>query len=271
MAQKINSNLFRKSLQNSEWNYKFQGLNKEEISLFTYKSVKIEKFIVNLFKYHSLLVTTFKLDFSKTQLQICISFLKSPSHKKLKDERKTQKYLCAYLTKKFLITIFKNYYNTKINVKLKDVTKVFEDSLMKSKSARLEYRKVLKKLKRFRSFPDFLVINKIIFIVLINRKSSRLLGSIVSYLISNQKKNHYYILAFIKNVLAILIKSKVSKVSGIKIKVSGRINGFSRSKSRFITIGNLPIQSLNSNIDYSEAKAYTQSGTFGIKTWISEK
>lgn len=271
MAQKINSNLFRRSLQNSEWNYKFQGLNKEEVSLFTYKSVKIEKFIVNLFRYHSLLVTTFKLDFSKTQLQICISFLKSPSHKKLKSKQKTQKYICTYLTKKFLITIFKNYYNTKINVKLKDITKVFEDNLMKYKPARLEYRKVLKKLKRFKSFPDFLVICKIIFVVLINKKSSRLLGNIISYLISNQKKNHYYILAFIKNVLAILIKSKLSEVSGIKIKISGRLNGFSRSKSRFITIGNLPIQSLNSNIDYSEAKAYTQNGTFGIKTWISEK
>jgi len=271
MAQKINSNLFRKSLQNSEWNYKYQCLNKEEISLFTYKNVKIEKFIVNLFRYHGLFVTTLKLDFSKTKLQICISFFKSPSYKKLKIKQKTKKSLCTDLTKKFLITVFKNYYNTEINIKLKDITKSFEDNLMKFKSARLEYRKLLKKLKRFKNFPDFIVIYKIIFVVLINKKSSRLLGNIISYLISNQNKNHYYILAFIKNVSTILLKSKLSKVSGIKIKVSGRINGFSRSKSRFITAGNLPIQSLNSNIDYSETKAYTPNGTFGIKTWINEK
>ena len=39
MSQKVNAALFRRSLQNSESNYKYIKLNKEESSFLLYKNV----------------------------------------------------------------------------------------------------------------------------------------------------------------------------------------------------------------------------------------
>ena len=81
----------------------------------------------------------------------------------------------------------------------------------------------------------------------------------------------FHPLTFFKKVFNILIKSKVSVILGIKIKVSGRINGFPRAKSRLLALGTLPLQSIKYNVDYYESKAYTPNGTFGVKVWICQK
>jgi len=271
MAQKINANLFRKSLQNSEWTSKYQNTNKEETSLFIFKNIKIEKYITNLFRFYGFFITSYQIDFYKSQLKIYISFIKNPFYKNVEIKKTNKKLFYKHLTKTFLITVLTNYYNVKVNLKLKDLTNTFENNLIKFKSVRMEHRKLLKNLRRFKNYDNFLGITKLIFIVLSNRKSTKLLSNFMSYLISIQKKKHYHVLIFIKNILNIVLKSKLSKILGIKIQISGRINNRRKSKRKVITLGNLPIQSLNSYIDYTESKSYTKNGTFGIKVWICEK
>lgn len=58
-------------------------------------------------------------------------------------------------------------------------------------------------------------------------------------------------------------------VKGAKIKLSGVVDGPSSiSRREWLKKGELPLQTLRSNIDYGEATAFTVGGTVGIKVWI---
>ena len=57
-------------------------------------------------------------------------------------------------------------------------------------------------------------------------------------------------------------------VLGVKIKVSGRLNGAEISRNDRLSVGRMPLQSLRANIDYGEATAFNSYGTVGIKVWI---
>lgn len=55
---------------------------------------------------------------------------------------------------------------------------------------------------------------------------------------------------------------------GIKIQLSGRINGAEISRSEKYAVGSIPTQTLRADIDYAEVPALTRSGFIGIKVWI---
>ena len=82
-------------------------------------------------------------------------------------------------------------------------------------------------------------------------------------------KSHTQFLFTLKDILVTLHKTKIAKTKGIKIKIKGRFNGKARSASKIIIIGEIPIQTLDENIDYSESTSYTFNGTFGVKVWIA--
>ena len=82
-------------------------------------------------------------------------------------------------------------------------------------------------------------------------------------------KRHNYFLTFIKRIATLFISFKTSKVKGIKISISGRFNRAPRAKTRLITAGDIPTQTITKSIDYDEATSYTKNGTFGIKLWVN--
>jgi small subunit ribosomal protein S3 len=55
---------------------------------------------------------------------------------------------------------------------------------------------------------------------------------------------------------------------GIKVRVSGRLNGAEIARSEWYLQGRLPLQTLRADIDYGFAEAYTTYGVIGVKTWI---
>jgi len=55
---------------------------------------------------------------------------------------------------------------------------------------------------------------------------------------------------------------------GIKIRVSGRLNGAEIARSEWYLHGQLPLHTLRSDIDYGFAEAYTTFGRIGVKCWI---
>ena len=57
-------------------------------------------------------------------------------------------------------------------------------------------------------------------------------------------------------------------VSGIKIKVSGRLAGAEMARTEKACVGKIPLQTLDAHIDYGFAEALTSYGTIGIKVWI---
>lgn len=55
---------------------------------------------------------------------------------------------------------------------------------------------------------------------------------------------------------------------GIKVRVSGRLNGAEIARSEWYLQGRLPLQTLRADIDYGVAEAFTTYGVVGVKTWI---
>lgn len=57
---------------------------------------------------------------------------------------------------------------------------------------------------------------------------------------------------------------------GIRIEVSGRLNGAEMSRREKLIQGSVPLHTLRANIDYNLAVAKTPSGTIGVKVWINK-
>lgn len=58
------------------------------------------------------------------------------------------------------------------------------------------------------------------------------------------------------------------RVKGVKIQVSGRLNGAEIARSEWVRAGRVPLQTLRANIDYSYRTASTIYGIIGVKVWI---
>ncbi|NMB56945.1 30S ribosomal protein S3 [Candidatus Beckwithbacteria bacterium] len=65
-----------------------------------------------------------------------------------------------------------------------------------------------------------------------------------------------------------LDKSMDAGAKGIKVQLSGRIDGAEIGRSEKYWKGSIPTQTLRSDIDYAEMPALTRSGYIGIKVWI---
>jgi small subunit ribosomal protein S3 len=55
---------------------------------------------------------------------------------------------------------------------------------------------------------------------------------------------------------------------GIKIMISGRLNGAEIARREALSAGSVPLQNLRADIDYAQGFAHTIFGAIGIKIWI---
>jgi len=55
---------------------------------------------------------------------------------------------------------------------------------------------------------------------------------------------------------------------GIKVKISGRLNGAEMARSEMIKDGRTPLHTFRADIDYAISEAHTTYGRLGIKVWI---
>ena len=68
-----------------------------------------------------------------------------------------------------------------------------------------------------------------------------------------------------KKAIAAAIKGGVR---GVKIRVSGRLDGAEIARSEWYNEKSVPLHTLRADIDYGTAEALTSYGIIGIKTWI---
>lgn len=61
---------------------------------------------------------------------------------------------------------------------------------------------------------------------------------------------------------------QLPEVKGVKVMVSGRLDGVEIARSEWLSSGKLPLHTLRSNIDFAQREAYTTYGVIGIKVWI---
>lgn len=58
------------------------------------------------------------------------------------------------------------------------------------------------------------------------------------------------------------------EVKGVKLMVSGRLNGIEIARKEWLREGRLPLSTIRANIDYGFAEAHCTYGVVGIKVWI---
>nr|YP_009314158.1 Ribosomal protein S3 [Izziella formosana]SCW22412.1 Ribosomal protein S3 [Izziella formosana] len=75
-------------------------------------------------------------------------------------------------------------------------------------------------------------------------------------------------IAFRRAVRQAVQRSQRANISGIKIQVSGRLNGAEIARSEWVREGRVPLQTLRANIDYSYRIAQTTYGILGVKVWL---
>ena len=74
--------------------------------------------------------------------------------------------------------------------------------------------------------------------------------------------------AFKRAMREALQRAQKQNVKGIKIQVSGRLNGAEIARSEWVREGRVPLQTLRADIDYATKEANTIYGVLGIKIWL---
>jgi small subunit ribosomal protein S3 len=69
------------------------------------------------------------------------------------------------------------------------------------------------------------------------------------------------------------MKQEINKVEragalGVKVVVSGRLNGSEIARTEMLTSGKVPLHTLRADIDFAKTTARTTYGAIGIKLWI---
>jgi small subunit ribosomal protein S3 len=75
-------------------------------------------------------------------------------------------------------------------------------------------------------------------------------------------------IAFRRATRTVLQRAERQNVNGIKIQVSGRLNGAEIARSEWVREGRVPLQTLRADIDYATTEANTIYGVLGIKIWL---
>jgi small subunit ribosomal protein S3 len=63
-------------------------------------------------------------------------------------------------------------------------------------------------------------------------------------------------------------KAQRLNIEGIKVQVSGRLNGAEIARSEWVREGRVPLQTLRADIDYATKRAQTTYGVLGVKVWV---
>jgi len=58
------------------------------------------------------------------------------------------------------------------------------------------------------------------------------------------------------------------EIKGVKIKVSGRLNGVEIARKEWLKQGRMPLGTIRANIDYAQTEAYCTYGVIGVKVWM---
>lgn len=74
--------------------------------------------------------------------------------------------------------------------------------------------------------------------------------------------------AYKRAVNQAVMRAMKAGAKGIKVMVSGRLNGAEIARAEWVVEGKVPLHTLRADIDYATATAHTTYGALGIKVWI---
>ena len=75
-------------------------------------------------------------------------------------------------------------------------------------------------------------------------------------------------IAYRRAVKMAIASTMRGNAEGIKIQISGRLNGAEMARSEMFKEGRTPLHTLRADIDYALVEAHTKVGVIGVKVWI---
>jgi hypothetical protein len=82
---------------------------------------------------------------------------------------------------------------------------------------------------------------------------------------------HSQVIETVNQLFDFLFQLKNTNFKGLRLQVSGRINGVDMAKKQVVSYGSVPLQTMSSFISYNHTAAFTPFGVCGIKTWFCYK
>ena len=116
-----------------------------------------------------------------------------------------------------------------------------------------------------KNIKKILAPNRQITINIIEVEKVNLNASLIGDLVVKQLEDR---VAFRRAIREAMQCAQEDNVSGIKIQVSGRLNGAEMARSEWIREGRVPLQTLRADIDYVIKEASTIYGILGVKVWL---
>ena len=226
----------------------------------------------------NVLLTNYNLNFFQNSLffNLTVFFrtVKTKKYKLLLTNKKKIQLNNLYINQKLKInTIFLNQFcllkkNLNI-VTVKNLNKEINPRLIKF--VYIQFKRNLNILfsRRFNLFIDFIKMSSLFIEKKINSKNYLLLLSQIFRLLPKKKHTRFFF--FIKELFTKIIKKKTNlkkKILGMKFLVNGKILGKLRSSSKLISVGSIPIRTINADILFSQNHVYTLYGAFGFKLWV---
>ncbi len=96
-------------------------------------------------------------------------------------------------------------------------------------------------------------------------RSPSLSAPIVAEMIAKDIENRIPFRRIMKQTIERVMKAGAQ---GVKISVSGRLNGAEIARRETLSSGKIPLATLRSNVDYTDYTARTIYGAIGVKVWI---
>jgi small subunit ribosomal protein S3 len=96
-------------------------------------------------------------------------------------------------------------------------------------------------------------------------KKPELQAKLVAENIANQLERRIAFRRAIKSTTAATMRAGAK---GVRIEVSGRLNGAEMSRREKDIQGSVPLQTIRADIDYGYVRAKTAAGIIGVKVWI---
>ena len=254
MGQKTNPVIFRAGIGNYEWDSVYEPNSREESNFLLVLDLKIKNFLNRIFKINGFIMCYCKTQYSEKELCITVSCLNINFKKCLEQKLALKKLIVLQLNsslQQLRCPIIKfNFKNLNIN-----------------KQNYEEIASLKKSLRKFSSNPLLETLLETTLLSISEKNGAKLLADLLALELKNiREQNRVFFI--LKNILLNLIEIKSINVKGIKIVMNGRFGKAPRARKRVLTVGNVPLQTITSNISYSQSICYTANGTIGINVFI---
>ena len=109
------------------------------------------------------------------------------------------------------------------------------------------------------------LIGKTVAINIKEEKKAMISGQLVAENVATQIERR---VAFRRAMKKVIQNALRSGAKGIKISVSGRLNGAEMARTEWYLEGRVPLHTFRAKIDYGFAESHTTYGIIGVKVWI---